>query len=206
MAYNEFTLEQVEAQFGLTIDTQGDYFAAEPAVISDLLRQTLAKRAARALAIGNEKARSEMLIAPILLDAVEAFPEPISYFSGADFSPDPARGLRGVCDYLISLSPDQLSVKAPVVAVAEAKREDISTGWGQCIAEMVAAQTYHQMHNRPLKTIYGVVTIGSVWRFLRLIGTTVYVDRTEYYLTAVEKIVGILLTMLREASRETVPS
>ena len=201
MAYSDFTLEAAEAQFELTIETQGDYFAETPPVtISDLLRQTLARRTARAIAMGNEKARSELLIVPILLEGVETYPQPISFFSGQDFSPDPARGLRGACDYLISLSPNQLIIKAPVVAVAEAKREDISTGWGQCVAEMVGAQAYNQTHDNPLATVYGIVTIGTIWRFLRLIGKTIYIDRTEYYLNDVEKIVGILLAMLHEAA------
>ena len=201
MAYSDFTLDMVETEFRLTIDTTGDYFAeTPPVVISGLLRETLLRRTTRAIAMGNEKARSELLIVPILLEGVETYPEPISFFSGQDFSPDPARGLRGSCDYLISLSPNQLLIKAPVVAVAEAKREDISTGWGQCIAEMVGAQAYNQTHDNPLATVYGIVTIGTIWRFLRLIGQTVYIDKTEYYLNDVEKIVGILLAMLHEAA------
>ncbi len=201
MAYSDFTLEQVTTQFSLTLNTYEDYFASVPAApISDLLRQTLARRTARAIAMGNEKARSELLIVPILLEAVEAFPEPISFFSGQDFSPDPARGLRGACDYLICLSPNQLLIQSPVVAVAEAKREDISTGWGQCLAEMVGAQAYNQAHGSPFATVYGIVTIGTIWRFLRLIGTTVYMDKTEYYLNDVEHIVSILLAMLHEAA------
>jgi hypothetical protein len=92
-----------------------------------------------------------------------------------------------------------LLIKAPVVTVVEAKRDDISTGWGQCVAEMVAAQVFNRARCRELKTVYGVVTTGTNWRFLRLVDKTVYVDRTEYYLKEVEKIVAVLLMMLREA-------
>ena len=68
MAYSDFTLEQIVTQFDFKTDNSNDYFAAtKPASISDLLRQTLEKRTARALFIATEKARAEMLTAPILL-------------------------------------------------------------------------------------------------------------------------------------------
>ena len=108
-----------------------------------------------------------------------------------EFNPDPDNELRGVCDYLLSLSPEQLLIKAPVLTVVEAKREDISAGWGQCIAEMVGAQVFNINEGKALPVIYGVVTIGTNWRFLRLIGTEVFVDKTEYYLKEADKIVGI---------------
>jgi hypothetical protein len=203
MEYNEFTLDEAETQFGLRTDTETDYFAAvAPISISELLRGPLEELAPLAVDIGTEKARSEFIIAPILAEVRRQYPSRISLFSGVEFSPDPERGLRGVCDYLLSLSPEQLTIKAPVVAVVEAKNDNIKTGWGQCAAEMVAAQTFNHARGNSIKTVYGVVTTGSNWRFLRLHGTTLSVDRTEYYLREVEKIVGILLSMLREASSE----
>jgi hypothetical protein len=203
MAYGDFTLDRAETQFGLVTSTAEDYFAeVAPVAISESLQRHLVKRSPLAIAIGTEKARSELLIMPVLLEAVDQFGQDCSLFSGTEFSPDPDNGLRGICDFLLSLSPEQLLIKAPVVAVVEAKRDDISTGWGQCIAEMVAAQRFNRARGREIKSVYGVVTTGTNWRFLRLIAKTVYVDRTEYYLKEVEKIVGILLAMLNEAAGE----
>jgi len=203
MAYNEFTLDEAEARFGLRTDTETDYFAAvAPISISELLRGPLEELAPLAVDIGTEKARSEFIIAPILAEVRRQYPSRISLFSGVEFSPDPERGLRGVCDYLLSLSPEQLTIKSPVVAVVEAKNDNIKTGWGQCAAEMVAVQVFNHARGSRIETVYGVVTTGSNWRFLRLHGTTLSVDRTEYYLKEVGKIVGILLSMLREASNE----
>ncbi len=201
MVYSDFTLAEVEARFGLQTDMQSDYFAhAAPVSLTSRLRDTLDELAPLALAIGTEKSHSEFIIAPILAEARRQYPGAMSLFSGVDFSPDPARDLRGVCDYLLSLSPEQLTIKAPVVVIVEAKNDNIKTAWDQCVAEMVAAQGFNQTQQQPPVTIHGVVTTGSVWRFLRLRETTVFVDRTEYYLKEVEKIVGILLAMLREAA------
>ena len=153
-----------------------------------------------ALRSGSEKARSELIIMPIMLEVFDQYTPGIGLFSGVDFSPDPARNLRGICDYVMTFAPDEPIIRAPVVTLAEAKREDISTGLGQCVAEMVAAQVFNEARNTVLPVIYGAVTIGTIWRFLRLVGTTVYMDKTEYYLKEADKIVGILLAMLQEAA------
>jgi hypothetical protein len=93
-----------------------------------------------------------------------------------------------------------LTVTTPVVAVVEAKNENVKQGINQCIAEMVAAQAFNRSKNRPIETVFGAVTTGTTWLFLRLKENTIYLDRTEYYISQPEKIVAILLAMLREAS------
>ena len=104
------------------------------------------------------------------------------------------RGLRGVCDFLFSLSPEQLFVEAPVVAVVEAKNDNIKSGLGQCVAEMLAAQTFNERRGNPIPTVFGVVTTGSLWTFLRLTGDLVSIDAAEYHIKEVERIVGILVS------------
>jgi len=201
MAYNDFSLEALIEQFGLQTDEQGDYFAATPpAVISGGLRKHLSQYVPRAIAIGSEKARSEFIIVPVLVEVLEQATRPVSIFSGVEFNPDPERGLRGVCDFLLSLSPEQLTIRAPVVAVVEAKNENLKLGINQCIAEMVAAQVFNHDKNNAIETVFGVVTTGTAWLFLRLKAKTVYLDRTEYHISQPDKVVGILLAMLQEAS------
>jgi hypothetical protein len=206
MAYNDFTLEALKEHFGLQTDEKGNYFAQFPGVpISETLRVHLEKYVPLAFAIGTEKARSELIITPVLLEAKEQFDQNLSFFSGVEFNADPERGLRGVCDYLFSLSPEQLVIEAPVVAIVEAKNDNIRLGINQCIAEMVAAQTFNRAKGNAIETVYGAVTTGTVWLFLRLADTTVFIDRSEYHITDVERIVGILLTMLHEAAAHAKP-
>jgi len=193
MAYNEFSLDLLKQRFGLQIDEGIDIFSDVPAVsVSDLLSETIREGVPLALAISTEKARSELIITPILLEVRRQFGQRISFFSGVEFTVDPERGLKGTCDYLLSLSTEQLTIEAPVVAIVEAKNENIKQGISQCIAELVAAQLFNRQRNNPIETIYGVVTTGSNWKFLRLT-----VDLTEYYIREVEKIVGILVQMIK---------
>jgi hypothetical protein len=200
MAYNEFTLDGMIRLFGLRVVSQPEAFVEAASVtLSWLLRETLAESVPLALEVSTEKARSEFIIAPVLAEVRRQLGGQISLFSGIDFTVDAEAGLRGVCDFLFSLSPLQLSVQAPVVAVVEAKNENIKAGIGQCVAEMLAAQRFNASRAAALPAIYGVVTTGSNWKFLRLTDTTVTVDQAEYTITQPEQIVGLLVAMLREA-------
>jgi hypothetical protein len=123
----------------------------------------------------------------------------ISLFSGVEFNVDQEQGLRGVCDFLISLSPEQLAIEAPVVTVVEAKNENVKQGVIQCIAELIAAQRFNRERGNAIATVFGAVTTGSIWKFARLQESVASVDRTEYHISQVERIVGILVSMLAGA-------
>ncbi|MEA5563670.1 hypothetical protein [Planktothrix agardhii] len=197
MPYSNFTLRQVEKDFHLQIEEKIDLFAHIEAIApSDDLKRILAENIPLALAINTEKARSEFLIAPTLLELRRRSPTPVSLFSGTEFSISPEQGLSGYCDYLISLSKQQLMISAPVVAIVEAKNEDIKSGLGQCIAEMIAAQLFNEQENNDIKTIYGIVTSGEIWKFLQISEQTVMIDLTDYYITNIDKILGILLQLI----------
>ncbi len=196
MAYKDFTWAKAKKDFGLTT-IEGDRFLPDidPIPPSSVLQETLNRGIPWAIAVGNEKARSEAIINPVLLEVKYLLKGSISVFSGEDFTVDPALGLNGVCDFLISQSAEQLAIEAPAIVVVEAKREDIKPGMGQCLAEMVAAQKFNQMGDRPIPVIYGCVTTGTVWRFLKLEGSTVTVDLSDYPLPPVDQILGILVWM-----------
>ncbi|HAG84864.1 MAG TPA: hypothetical protein DCL61_27875 [Cyanobacteria bacterium UBA12227] len=197
MSYSEFSLAKAKREFGLTTLEKRDIFAdvAElPA--SNLLAEILNYNLPIALGSNSEKARSELIIAPILVDLRRQFQEQINLFSGVDFTVDDTRGLNGTCDFIITKSPEILIVTAPVITVVEAKKENITLGLGQCAAEMVAAQIFNERTEEnsaiKIKTIYGAVTTGSIWQFLKLEGQTLSIDLSEYYLKDVNKILGIL--------------
>ena len=84
-----------------------------------------------------------------------------------------------------------------MLALVEAKRDDIRLGLGQCMATMVGAQVYNEKHHQNITPIYGVVTTGSIWKFLSLVGTTLAVDPTEYAISHLSDVVGTLVAMLR---------
>jgi len=145
-----------------------------------------------ALEIGTEKARSEMIIAPILIEVKRTLGSEISLFSGREFNIDYKQGLTGLCDFLVSRSPSQLIIKAPAVIILEAKNDNIQSGLGQCIAQMYAAQIFNQSHNSSIKAVYGGVATGTNWKFLQLVDQVVSVDVNEYFLNDLGLILGLL--------------
>jgi len=194
MAYSDFDLKKVRHEFGLQIDEQPDLFVDVTLVQpSAMLADTLAETAHLAMAIHTEKARSEMLITPVLLDLWRQAQAQISLFSGTEFTVDEARGLTGYCDYILSRSKEQLTINAPVVMIVEAKNENIKGGLGQCVAEMIAAQLFNEREGNAIDTIYGAVTTGEIWKFLKLVGAVASIDLSDYYIVRdIPKILGIL--------------
>jgi hypothetical protein len=198
MAYGDFDLRTARERFELTVDERRDLFSGlAPLPVPGPLREQLDEWAPAALAMNTEKARSEMIIAPVLMATVRLAPPPVRLFSGVTFDVDRERGLTGACDYLVSLSEEQYYVNRPVVAVVEAKREDVIGGLGQCVAEMVAARLFNEREQRPSPVVFGAVTTGSIWRFLRLEGSMVSIDRPEYYLHQLGNILAILVTLMK---------
>ena len=194
MAYSDFTIDRVRNELGITLDFSTSLFdQVSPVAVSDWLVDTLALKAPMAMA-NTEKARSEFMVAPILGELVKRLDYGIFVFSGKDFNVDSDRGLAGYCDFLVSRSPESITIQAPVCTIVEAKKEDINGGIAQCIAEMVAAQIFNERKGAAIDRIYGVVTSGMAWRFLILEGTVARIDRLEYYISQVDKILGILLS------------
>lgn len=198
MAYSDFTLNTVLKTFDLTLNDKVDMFSAVPELeYSDFLVQTLRENVPLALASNTEKARSEMIIAPILIELRKQLNYQVSLFSGIDFTVDASLGLNGSCDFLISSSPELLILQAPVIAIVEAKKENINAGLGQCVAEMLAAKIFNEREGNDVQVIYGTVTTGSIWKFLKLQEKTIEIDLGEYFLNNVGKILGILSSGVR---------
>ncbi len=193
MPYSEFSLAKVKKKFELATSENTNIFAdVAELTCSEYLVETLAYNVPLALASNSEKARSEMIITPILIEVRKQLKPQFSLFSGVDFTVDSEQSLNGYCDFIISNSLEQLFVSAPVVMLVEAKNEDIKGGLGQCVAEMFAAQIFNAREDNSINSIYGCVTSGTNWRFLRLVDKVIEIDLIEYYLTNINKILGIL--------------
>jgi hypothetical protein len=193
MSYSDFTIDILKEEFGLEIIEDQNIFPNPPTMqIPQLLTEILQRYVPLAITISTEKARSELIIAPILAEFKLQFKDQISLFSGIELNVDPKRGLNGRCDYILSKSKEQLILSAPIVILVEAKNENITGGIPQCIAEMIAAKLFNEDKHQTISTIYGVVTTGSLWRFLKLDRVKAYVDVVEYPLQQLEIILGIL--------------
>lgn len=202
MSYSDFkSLNLTLSAFGLSLHNQANLFAdTQPVQPSPFLQETLKRRQRLAQNIGTEKAKSEFIIAPILSEIYDAFDGEISLFSGNTLSVDPLSGLNGECDFILSASPNQLEISSPVLTIVEAKDDDIKAGLGQCAAQMVGAYRFNDQQHK-LLPIYGAVSTGTIWKFMRLTDSQLEVDLTEYLVPPeLEMVLGILTRSLLPAS------
>jgi hypothetical protein len=202
VSYRDFTIHDLKQKLGLRLKEDDSLYATvEEVVPSAVLVEQLRVNVPLALGINTEKARSELIIAPVLVEVLRAFEMGIGLFSGREFNVDASRGLVGVCDFLLSLSPERYVVTAPIFVVAEAKNLDMSLGIPQALAEMVAVQQFNRQSDVELDALHGVVTTGSAWRFLRIVGTTAWIDAEEYYIHDIKRILGILCGVVWQARK-----
>ncbi len=196
MAYSSFTVTQIKEEFGIVI-REGDRFLP-----TDLPKISVSQRLLGiledlpwAIAVGTEKARSEVIINPILLEVRRVLQQKISVFSGEEFNVEPELGLNGVCDFVISQSSEQLVLEAPAIVLVEAKKADLKLGLGQCMAEMIAAQRFNASKGRSIPSVFGVITSGTQWRFMQLEGKEITLDLQDYSLQPIDELLAILIWM-----------
>jgi hypothetical protein len=199
MSFQDFNFPQVQHDLGLTVD-EADLF---PHVAAAQLREefvaALTEGTNLALAVNTEKAKSEFIIAPLLLELRRSQGDRFALFSGVELAVDPGRGLNGVCDFIITKSPRQFILSSPLIAIVEAKNDNLRSGLGQCIASMYAAQLYNQQSSASVDAVFGVVTTGSAWKFLKLQQVVVTLDVKEYYIDNPAKVLGILTHIVQNA-------
>ena len=199
MSYRDFIYPGVDRVLGLTVGNDSLFPGVEPTTPQPDTLRRLAHGVRVGQGIGTEKARSDFIIAAVLLELSWLLKDRYTVFSGIEFNVDAANGLNGYCDFLIARSPLMYDLRAPVVAVAEAKKDDVLTGLGKCVAAMRAAWLFNQKEGVVVKQVYGVATTGLDWKFLRLRDTELTIDVDAYSITDPGRVIGALVHMAETA-------
>ena len=199
MAYSDFTLIKLEKKFGITHQSKVLFEVVEDKMILPSAHLLEDLDFASKMPAFSEKAKSELLIMPILKEFYKTNQDKLTIFSGYSFDVDAKNELNGVCDYLLSASPHLLEIKSPVFCLVEAKNRGVEEGFGQCAAEMYAASLFNQENKQPLPNIYGVVTNGYEWVFMKYEANNVIIDQKRYFLSDVTTILYILGKIIDES-------
>jgi len=189
MPYSKFTLQELKKKFGLK-EHKAELFSnvaeIEP---SAWLKESL--QIGTHVTLSSEKARSELIVTPVLLELVKRNDFNIGLFSGVLLNADSNTDLIGECDFIISLRGDTYSLESPIIAMVEAKDNDIDLGIPQCIGQMLGALKFNEDDGKPIDTIFGCVTTGTEWQFLKLQNNTVYVANELYYIKDINNLLGL---------------
>lgn len=192
MAYSEYSLLQIEEEFGIKnqiINLFDDIQSVEP---SEWLLNLL--QIAKELPIKSEKAKSEMIVMPILVELRNRNHKYFTIYSGDSLNIDDK--LKGECDFIISKDTRSFEINYPIIQVVEAKKNDIEIGIPQCAAQMVGAKKYNEKRgNKNAHPIYGCVTTGDDWFFMRLTDK-IEIDDEKYYLGNLSQLLGIFQQIL----------
>jgi hypothetical protein len=196
MVCSNFTVGQIKENFDITIVEDKRFLPQNlPTTPPSQRLLGILEDLPWTIAVGTEKARSEVIITPLLLEVRRVLNQTISVFSGGEFNVDPEIGLNGVCDFLISQSAEQLVLEAHAIILVEAKKADLKLGLGQCMAAMIAAQRFNQSKGRSAPVIFGIITSGTQWRFMKLEGSQITLDLQDYSLQPIEELLAILVWM-----------
>jgi hypothetical protein len=196
MSYSDFSLGRVKKEFNLVENRERLFDSENSLEPSAWLKETLAISLELALSSSSEKARSEFIVAPVLLEMAKRNNQSFAIFSGENLDVEPDKGLNGECDFILSTGPISSTIQAPIFALVEAKKNDVNAGLGQCIAQMLGAKIFNHNEGNLIELIYGCVTTGEAWQFLKLKDNMVTLDSRRYYINDIGKLIYVFQSII----------
>jgi hypothetical protein len=191
MAYKKYTSKKITENLGLQRQPIHLFDKALIPIMQPSLRLNLALELATQMSITTEKAVCEYIVSPILSE-IKILNKHIDLFSGEQLNVDTSRNLNGEIDFLFTKVPHFLAIEAPILCITEAKIGFIDKAIPQAAAQMYAARLFNEQEGKPIRIIYGAVTDGKTWRFLKLEEQILYTDLTILYLDNVPLLLGTL--------------
>lgn len=194
MNYNKFSFDRIKRRFNLN-EIQKDLFEGiTPIEPSEWLKETMEITAD--LPIKTEKARTEFILMPILLELRKRNNKEFTIYSGEYFNVEPREGLAGPSDIILSMGAESYSISSPVMSIVQAYKNNLDLGLGKCVAQMIAADIFNEREDNQITTIYGCVTTGEQWLFLRLEGDSIQIHPHRFFLNELTDIIGMFQSML----------
>ncbi len=175
MGYSNFKkISQVTKKFGLRARLTPLFEAVPLQPASEWLLKSL--EIAYKAPASTEKAKSERLVSPILMEVVQWFEKNVTLFSGEEINISSTDDLSGPCDFFFGLYPLSPYMETPIISIAEAKDEDLEWGIAQCAAQLYAAHLLNQQEGKEIPVLYGCATDGVEWQFLKFEGNVFYIE------------------------------
>jgi hypothetical protein len=151
------------------------------------------------IVFNSEYAICENIISPILTEVWRAYIQDFLIWSHQPLSYD--ENLSDVPDYVVAQrSPrGKIVLEKPYVILVEAKKDNFEEGWGQCLAEMLAAQ---KINDDLTKKLFGVVSNGKLWEFGVLQAEIFTKNRKYYVLENLQELMGAVNFLFAESAAQ----
>ncbi len=147
----------------------------------------------------SEASRCENVIYPVLREACKQYIHQYSLWSHKSISADEI--LAGTPDYIIAKRSElgKNVLGFPFILIVEAKQNDFKKGWGQCLAELVAAQKLNQNDEN---AVYGIVTDAEMWQFGKLHQKIFTKNASRATIDNLKDVFGAVCSLIELASKE----
>jgi predicted type IV restriction endonuclease len=182
--FSQISSADLEQSFGINIIQRKFISTINSIQVPFWLEHIIENQKGNLAMLRNEKAISEVIIAPVLMAVQQLFADKITVFSG---EPMVTEELSGICDFLITKDPQAYEPKGGYFILVEAKKNDLLSGISQCVAEMYAAQIL----NKTTDTVYGCVSTGFEWLFIKLENRTATMHPDIFTITEIHRILGV---------------
>ncbi len=194
MAFTDFkSADEVQKAYQIKY-IEEDFFVITPASPPKYFVQELEFSRANFDIFTSEASRCESVIYPVLREVCKRFVRYYSLWSHKSISANTI--LSGTPDYIIARRSElgKNVLGSPLVLVTEAKQNDFNKDWGQCLAELVAAQ---KLNDNEHQTVYGIVTDAELWQFGKLEGKLFTKNQTRVKIDNLDEIFGALDTLMK---------
>ena len=203
MAFSDFKMiSEVQEKFRITY-SEDDFVKSEPSTPSAEFLRDFEFTREHINVFASEAARCEAIIFPVLKESYKAYADQYALWIKQPIAYDDV--LSGTPDYFISTRSElgKTVVGSPLILLVEAKKNDFEHGWGQCLAELVAAQKINakNIDGSADFSVYGIVTDGTLWQFGRLIGDTFTQNRTDFALANLPTLFGAVDSVFKATAK-----
>ena len=201
MAFSDFKqISEVQEKFRIKY-TANDFFRGETASPSAQFLQEFQFTMENINVFSSEASRCEAIIFPVLREAYKAYADTYALWIREPIIYDET--LSGTPDYLVATKSElgMTVVGTPLIILVEAKKNDFEQGWGQCLAELVAAQ---KINDDPDTPVYGIVSDGERWQFGKLTGDAFTRHKTSFSVDNIPTLFGAINAVFKEASKASV--
>ncbi|RKU32032.1 hypothetical protein C6495_11740 [Candidatus Poribacteria bacterium] len=195
MAFSDFkSIAEVQAKFSIKASKEGLIGVDTVLTPADQFLQEFEFNRQHFNTVGSEMARCETLIFPVLREVYKTYAEDYVLWIGESLAYDAI--LSGTPDYFIATKSELGGriLGTPLIIVVEAKKNDFEVGWGQCLAELIAAQKINAQNikEHAALPVYGIVTDGMMWQFGKLVGDTFTENITPFSLGDMPRLFGAI--------------
>lgn len=176
---------------------ESNFVVDAPFEIPEYFVQDLAFVMREGVVDNSEFAICENLVYPVLKEVWKAYSSQFTLWSHQFLSCD--ADLSGFPEYILARrSPlGKVVFDQPYLLLVEAKQDNFDAGWGQCLAEMVAAQRLNQT---PEIGVFGIVSNGDRWQFGKLEKTALTRNQTFYSIQSLEALFGAVNYVFQQSA------